>query len=187
MKILTFAATSSKNSINKQLIGYAARLLENGLVPDVTIETIDLNDFEMPIYSIDRQDDDGIPQQAQDFFDAIGRNDAVLISFAEHNGFTTAAYKNIFDWASRIDMRVYQDKPSVLLSTSAGPSGGANVLKSAVFSGQFFGNDVKASLSIPSFYENFDKDTNSLSDPELDAQFRQALSSFSFDRVASAV
>ena len=104
MKILAFAATSSKHSINKQLIGYATQILEDTAGADVTVETIDLNDYEMPIYSIDRQNEDGIPQAAHDFFDKIGQADAVLISFAEHNGFYTAAYKNLFDWTSRIDM-----------------------------------------------------------------------------------
>ena len=175
MKIIAFAATSSRNSINKQLIRYAARLVENGPV-DATVEIIDLNDYEMPIYSIDRQNDDGIPQAAHEFFDKIGQADAVLISFAEHNGSYTAAYKNIFDWASRIDMRVYQDKPTVVLATSAGPGGGANVLASAVASAPFFGNDVRAHLAIPSFHANFDTVTASLTDPDLDAQLLAAVS-----------
>jgi chromate reductase len=175
MKILTFAATSSKESINKQLTGYATRLLEDGLVPDVIVTTIDLNDYEMPIYSIDRQNDTGIPQLAHDFFDEVGQADAVLISFAEHNGFYTAAYKNIFDWVSRVDMRVYQDKPTVMLSTSLGPNGGGNVLQTAVASGVFFGNDVRASLAIPSFYENFDSVTKTLTNADLDAQLLDAM------------
>lgn len=175
MKLLAFAATTSSQSINKQLIAYATRLLEEGLIDDVKVETIDLNEFEMPIYSIDRQNDGGIPQLAHDFFNAIADADAVLISFAEHNGLYTAAYKNIFDWASRIDMRVYQDRPTVMLASSIGPGGGANVLKTAVESAPFFGNDVRASLSIPSFTENFDPDGGALTNPELDAELRAAL------------
>lgn len=174
MKILSFAATSSKQSINKQLIACATPLLqERG--SDITVETIDLNDYEMPIYSIDRQNEGGIPQQATDFFDKIGQSDAVLVSFAEHNGSYTAAYKNIFDWASRVDMRVYQDKPTVMLSTSIGPGGGATVLKTAVTSAPFFGNDVVADLSIPSFTENFDTGAGVLSNTELDRDLRSAL------------
>ena len=176
MKLVSFAATSSKQSINKQLINYASRLLDADL-DDVTIEHLDLNDFEMPIYSIDRQNEGGIPQLAHDFFDAISRADAVLISFAEHNGFYTAAYKNIFDWASRIDMRVFQDKPTVMLATSAGPGGASNVLQTAVASAPFFGNDVMASLSIPSFHENFDVATGAITNPELNVQLRAAVRS----------
>ncbi len=171
MKLLAFAATSSTQSINRQLIAYATRLLAD----DVDVETIDLNDYEMPIYSIDRQNESGIPQLAHDFFDKIGDADALLISFAEHNGFYTAAYKNIFDWASRIDMRVYQEKPTVMLSTSIGPGGGGNVLQTAVASAQFFGNDVLASLAIPSFADNFDDTSGSLSNSGLDAQLRESL------------
>ncbi|MFT6764098.1 MAG: chromate reductase, partial [Candidatus Aldehydirespiratoraceae bacterium] len=105
-----------------------------------------------------------------------GEADAVLISFAEHNGFYTSAYKNLFDWTSRIDTKVYQDTPAVLFASSPGPGGGGNVLNTAVMSGQFFGYDVKASLSIPSFHENFDMPTGTISNPELDEQFRTALS-----------
>jgi NAD(P)H-dependent FMN reductase len=182
MKILAFAATSSKHSINKQLIGYATQILEAGSDHEVTVETIDLNDYEMPIYSIDRQNEGGIPQAARDFFDKIGEADAVLISFAEHNGFYTAAYKNLFDWTSRIDMAVYQNKPTVLLSTSPGPSGGANALRAAVGSAQFFGNDVIADLAVPSFHDNFDAATQTLTNPDLDAQLRSSLASLSTAR-----
>ncbi len=175
MKILAFAASTSSTSITRQLIDYAVRLIDCGLVEDAEVVTIDLNDYEMPIYSTDRQNEGGIPQAAQDFYDQIGAADAVLISFAEHNGFYTAAYKNIFDWASRIDMRVYQDKPAVLFSTSVGSGGGSNVLETAVMSGQFFGYDVAASLSIPSFNANFDIAAGSFTNDDLDAQFRTAV------------
>jgi len=177
MRVLAFAATNSVHSINGELVAYGTRLLTEGLIDDVEVETLDLNTFEMPIYSIDRQNDTGIPQAAHDFYAAITRADALLISFAEHNGFYTAAYKNIFDWASRIDMKVFQDKPTVMLATSPGPGGAGNALKTAVGSGVFFGNDVKASLSIPSFYENFDSDIGSISNPEVDANFRAAIAS----------
>lgn len=175
MKILAFAATTNTQSINRQIVDYATRILADGPVGDVVVDTVDLNDFEMPIYSEDRQRDGGIPQLAHDFFAAIGAADAVLISFAEHNGFYTAAYKNLFDWTSRIDMKVYQGKPAVLFSTSVGGGGGGNVLNTAVMSGQFFGYDVVASLSIPSFHSNFDTATGSISNDDLDAQFRAAL------------
>ena len=184
MKLLAFAASNSSQSINRQLVDYAIRLLTEGLVEgvpadEVEISTIDLNDFEMPIYSIDRQNADGIPQPAHDFYDTIGAADALLISFAEHNGSYTVAYKNVFDWASRINMRVYHDKPIVMLSTSPGGGGGGFVLRSAAHLAQYFGNDVLASLSIPRFGENFDTATGTLNDPDLDVQLRDALATLS--------
>lgn len=175
MRVLAFAATNSSGSINRQLIDHAADLLEQGLVDDVKVETIDLNDYEMPIYSVDREAEGGIPQPAADFFAAIGRADALLISFAEHNGGYTAAYKNLFDWTSRIDQQVFQDTPSVLLSTSPGPSGGANVLRTAATSAPFFGTEVLAQLSIPAFHENFDQDGGTVRQAEIAAELRAAL------------
>ncbi len=180
MNLFAFAASSSRHSINKQLVGYATRLLEDGgLIANVTVDSFDLSETEIPLYSIDREKADGIHPGARDFYDRIGRADGLLISFAEHNGSYTAAYKNLYDWASRIDKRVFQGKPTVMLSTSIGARGGSNVLATAVAAARFFGNDVKASLSVPSFRQSFDEESLSLSDPTLDAQFRAALSAFS--------
>ena len=184
MKLLAFAASNSSHSINRQVVDYAIKLLQGGHIegvdPDaLEISTLDLNDFEMPIYSIDRQEASGIPRPAHDFYNTIGVADALLISFAEHNGSYTVAFKNVFDWASRIDMRVYHDKPIVMLSTSPGGGGGGFVLRTAGHLAGYFGNEVLASLPIPRFGENFDTAGGKLTDPELDAQLREALAALS--------
>ena len=180
MKLLAFAASNSSQSINRQLVDYALGLLEGGEIDGVDsaaleITTLDLNDYEMPIYSLDRQEAGGIPQKAHDFYNTIGAADALLISFAEHNGSYTVAFKNVFDWASRIDMRVYHDKPIVMLSTSPGGGGGGFVLRTAGHLASYFGNEVLASLAVPRFGENFDTEAGALTDPDLDAQLREAL------------
>ena len=184
MKLLAFAATNSKQSINRQLIDYSVGLIADGKIDGVPagameISTLDLNDYELPIYSIDRQNAGGIPQLAQDFLDTIGAADALLVSFAEHNGSYTVAFKNVFDWASRIQMRVFHDKPIVMLSTSPGGGGGANVLRAASQLAGYFGNEILASLSVPRFGENFDTVAQELTDPDLDAQLRNALATLS--------
>jgi len=175
MKILAFAATNSRHSINKLLVEAAAGMIKNDLAPAAEIEIIDLRDYEMPIYSIDRETDEGIPAPAQAFYDKIGGADAVIVSYAEHNGGYTVAFKNIFDWASRIGMKVYQDTPMVALSASIGPGGAASVLKSAKESAGFFGADIKGSLSIGPFGEKFDADTGRLTDSALEQSLRHAL------------
>jgi len=170
MKIIAFAASSSRKSINKQLVTYAANLVE-----DSEVEILDLNDFELPLFSVDREEELGKPDLAQAFLKKIGDSDAVIISFAEHNGSYSAAYKNLFDWCSRGMPKVYQNKPMVLLSTSPGGRGGASVLETAVKSIPFAGGDVKASLSVPSFFDNFDADAKSLKNEELQEQLIAAL------------
>ena len=54
-------------SINKQLVHYASQLLDK-----VQVEILDLNDYELPLYSQDKEDELGHPQLAKDFLDKIG-------------------------------------------------------------------------------------------------------------------
>lgn len=63
MKILAIPASNSKKSINKALINYAASLL-----PQHDIEVIDINDYEMPIYSVDLEEAYGVPDAASQFY-----------------------------------------------------------------------------------------------------------------------
>lgn len=165
MNIIAFAASSSSKSINKQLVSYAVSTLDHA-----EVEVLDLNDFELPLFSEDKEKELGQPEKAHAFLNKIQQADAVVISFAEHNGSYSAAYKNLFDWCSRIAPKVYQDKQMVLLSTSPGPRGAQNVLAAAVGSMPFFGADVKASLSIPSFYDNFDLAAQKLVNDSLNTQ-----------------
>jgi chromate reductase len=171
MKLIAFAASSSKKSINKQLVTYAASLLEGA-----GVEVLDLNDYELPLFSADKEEELGKPQLAQAFVDKLAASDAIIISFAEHNGTYSAAYKNLFDWCSRINSKLFQDKPLVLLSTSPGARGGASVLAAAVNSAPYFGGDVKASLAVPSFYENFDVGLGELKNPDIKNELIEALS-----------
>ena len=127
---------------------------------------VDLNDFELPLHSIDREEGDGIPQLAHNVRHTIADADALLISFAEHNGNVTVAYKNLFDWLSRFDHNVFQDKPMVMLSTSPGGSGGSNASDIVTSAAPHCGGDVKATFTLPAFYANFDGDAEKLSNEE---------------------
>lgn len=173
MKILSFAATNSSKSINKQLIEYVIGKTEN-----VDIDYIDLNDFELPIYSEDIEERAGVPDVALAFQKRIHESDGILVSLAEHNGNYTAVFKNLFDWLSRIDRNVYNDKPVLLLSTSPGEGGASTVLSQAVNATPYFGGQVVGSLSIPSFYENFDTDNQRLSNELLDSKLDILLKRF---------
>ena len=93
---------------------------------NVQIDSIDLNDFEMPIFSIDKEKNTGIPNQAHTFKEKIRNAEGIIISFAEHNGSYSVAFKNIFDWASRIEKSMWLNKPMFLLATSPGGRGGSS-------------------------------------------------------------
>lgn len=176
-KILAFGASNSKASINKQLANYAANQLES-----VEVILLDLNDFEMPIYSIDREKESGIPELAQQFKQHITVADGIFISFAEHNGAYTAAYKNIYDWVSRLEGSVWEDKPMLLLATSPGGRGGQGVLELAFKSYSWDNKKVVGSFSLPSFPKNFSLENGILDDDSKDQlkglldKFQEAIS-----------
>jgi len=174
-KILAFAASNSSTSINKMLVTHAASVLKAEFISGADITILDLNDFEMPIYSSDRESADGVPALAQSFFKAIGDADALLISYAEHNGSYSAAFKNIFDWCSRINAEVYQSKPMVIMSASPGPNGAGNVLQTAIASAGFFAADIRGSLSVANFFDTFNTEKGQLSDNELAAELKTQL------------
>jgi len=148
-KVTAFGASSSRASINKILAEYAAKCTE------MDFNLLDLNDYEMPIYSIDREIEIGIPEAAIAFRKSLKEADGLIIAFAEHNGSFTAAFKNIYDWMSRIEKNLWMDKPMLLLATSLGPRGGAFVLNHAVESFGFRGGHVKGQFALPSFGQNF--------------------------------
>ena len=150
-KIIAFAGSSSKTSINKQLAIYAVNQFENA-----SVEVLDLNDYEMPVFSVDKEKENGIHALATDFYEKIGSADLLVISFAEHNGNFSAAFKNVLDWTSRINAKTFQEKEMLLLATSPGARGGSSVLDIATKRFPFQGGIVKGSFSLPSFYENFD-------------------------------
>ena len=171
-QIVAFGASSSKKSINKDLASYAASVIE-----DANVLILDLNDFEMPIYSIDYENDHGIPEKAFKFKEKLKTADGIIISFAEHNSVYTAAFKNIFDWISRIEKVVWFNKPMFLLSTSDGDRGAKTVLQIA-YNRMSFGNPYKIpTFSLPNFKKNFDKN-NGIIDIDLNDEFQNALKVF---------
>ena len=172
MKLIVFAASSSTNSINKKLVTYAASLLSDALV-----EVLDINDYELPLYSQDKEEEIGKPELAEQFLAKIDSADAVMISFAEHNGSYTAAYKNLFDWCSRVRPKAYLDKPMVVMATSPGAGGAATVLEAATKSMPYFGAEVLGSFSLPSFYDNFDATTNEITNSELQSELKEVVKS----------
>lgn len=169
MKVLAFGATNSRNSINKRLANYTANKISD------KVELLDLNDYEMPIYSIEREQENGIQKEAKELFDKIGNSDVIVISFAEHNGTYTAAYKNIFDWMSRINQKIFQGKKVVYLSTSPGEYGARSVLKSATESIVFFDGDLIGSFSLPSFYDNYSVEEDKITNKEYEEKLIELL------------
>ncbi len=148
-KILAFAGSTSSTSINKQLASYAASLLE-----ETSYEVIDMRDYQASLYSID-EEQNGFPEKMVALSEKLKTYDGFILSLAEHNGSYAAAFKNTFDWLSRIDRIIFNKKPMLLMAASPGGRGGASVLASANASFPHMGTDVVANFSLPGFFDNF--------------------------------
>lgn len=148
--IVTIGGSNSKTSINKVFAEYAGGLLKN-----MVLTKIDLNNFEIPLFSVDKENEQGFSKDVIELNDFIDKADGFIISLAEHNGAYSAAFKNVFDWLSRIESKVWRDKPVLLLSTSPGVRGGQTVLDLALGRFPYMGGNIIGSMSFPSFYDNF--------------------------------
>lgn len=171
MKILAFGASNSKESINKILAEYTAKQFDGA-----EVEVLDLNDYEMPIFSVDREKHDGIPTLALRFAEKIDATDLLIIAFAEHNSTYTTAFKNVFDWVSRIkDRKHFGEKPVFVLATATGPGGGKNVVAAFEARAKSSGATVLQSFVLPKYKETFDIEKG-IVDEEKNAEFQEKLS-----------
>jgi chromate reductase, NAD(P)H dehydrogenase (quinone) len=150
MKIIAFGASGATNSINQQFAAYAASLFSNA-----TIEMCNLNNFELPIFTTDAEAKIGVPKAAHNFIAKLAEADLLIISVAEHNGTYTTYFKNIFDWASRAKLKMFEGKNMLLLSTAPGPRGGAGALQAAQTRFPIHGATIVGSFSLPQFAQNF--------------------------------
>jgi len=164
--IITLGGSSSKNSINKQLAEYVGSTLKG-----VEVTNLDLNDYQLPLYSIDIENEQGFPKDLKELNQRVEEASGIVLSLAEHNGAYSAAFKNAFDWLSRIDGKVWRNKPMLLLSTSPGARGGQSVLDIALSRFPFNGGNIVGSMTFPSFGENFKDGT--IVNEELKLNLRQ--------------
>jgi len=169
--IVTIGGSNSKNSINRTLAEYTGSLLNN-----VELTKIDLNDFEFPLFSVDVENEQGFNKDLKKLNAIIDEADGFVISLAEHNGAYSTAFKNAFDWLSRIEGKVWRDKPMLLLASSPGARGGETVLNIALGRFPYMGGNIIGSMSFPSFFDNFKE--HEITDTELKKRLFALVSKF---------
>jgi len=168
-KIIAFGASYSKNSINKQFSHYAAQQFDNTI-----IELLDLNDYPLPLFTVDVEATIDYPEPIYQFLKKIEEADLLIISMAEHNGNFSVAFKNLFDWISRIKYKMFENKNILLLSTSPGKRGGVNSLEIAKFQFPIHGATIVTTFSLPLFDSNFNQHKG-ITNPHLEQQFQEAI------------
>jgi chromate reductase, NAD(P)H dehydrogenase (quinone) len=121
MRILAFAASLRKTSLNRKLVALAADLAR---AAGAEVDLADFREFEMPIYDGDVDAGQGPPPGARELRRRIDGADALLIASPEYNYSIAGPLKNAIDWVSRARPMPWRGKSIYLLSASPSPMGG---------------------------------------------------------------
>jgi len=119
MKILMFAASLRKDSLNKKLIRNAKNAMPSG--HEILLK--EFNEFMMPLYDGDLETASGIPDGAKKLIDLISQVDAVIISSPEYNAGIPGTLKNAIDWTSRVKPDPWAGKQVLLMGATPGMIG----------------------------------------------------------------
>lgn len=121
MKLLAFAASLRRESLNRKLIRLTAELAREG---GAEVDLAEFREFDMPLYDADLQASSGFPAGAQELARRIERADGLMISSPEYNYSMPGTLKNAIDWVSRMKPMPLQGKHGFLLAASTSLVGG---------------------------------------------------------------
>lgn len=116
MKILAFAGSLRKESLNKKLLENAIKVAPS----DMEIETFDLKDI--PLYNKEIEEK-GFPEAVASLREKIKESDGVLIVTPEYNYSFSGITKNAIDWISRSPKQSFNEKPLAIMGASDGGFG----------------------------------------------------------------
>ncbi len=162
IKILAFAGSSRKNSVNKKLLNIAALAAEK---EGANVTVIDLADYPMPIFNQDLEVEQGMPEKAHDFKKLLIEHDGFLMASPEYNSAFSPLLKNVIDWASRAEsdneppLQAYKGKVACIMAASPGGTGG---LRGLVFLRMLLNNIgvivLPQQQAIPQAFKAFSED-----------------------------
>ncbi len=160
-KILAFAGSTRKGSLNKKLVKIAS---EAARAAGAAVTYVDLKDIPMPLYDGDLETEGGIPENAKKLKALMMAHDGFLISTPEYNSSISGVLKNALDWVSRPvageqPLVGFAGKVVTLMSASPGALGG---LRGLVTVRSLFSN-IRAivlpdQVAIPQAHEAFGPD-----------------------------
>jgi NAD(P)H-dependent FMN reductase len=121
MRLLAFAASLRRDSLNRRLIQVAADLARDA---GLKVDLADFREFDMPLYDADLQAQSGFPSGAQELARRIESADGLMIASPEYNYSIPGTLKNAIDWVSRMKPMPLSSKHGMLLAASSSLVGG---------------------------------------------------------------
>lgn len=126
-KILFFAGSARKDSVNKKL---AKSAFEYALTKKVDATLLDLQAYPLPIFDEDLESAEGLPENAKTLKQILSDHDGFFIASPEYNSGYSALLKNTIDWCTRTEtkdekpLQVFKGKVAALGAASPGGYGG---------------------------------------------------------------
>lgn len=129
-KVLAFAGSARRDSLNKKLSRVAA---ERAKQAGLDVSWIDLRDYPLPLYDGDLEAEQGIPDNARKLRALLDQHQGLIVVSPEYNSFITPLMKNTLDWISRRDgdidgLASFRNKVALVMSASPGGFGGMRSL-----------------------------------------------------------
>lgn len=166
MKVFALSGSSGSKSINAAFLRYVVSLAAGD---DVTVASV--RDYEQPFFSVDLENERGIPRDILRLHAQIQEADAMILASPEYNGGAPAMLKNAIDWLSRMpDGANALALPVLLLSTSPGARGGLTNITHLADTLPRRGAKIVGPFALGSFDEAFDTDAGEPRDPQVRSQ-----------------
>lgn len=161
-KLLFFAGSARKESLNKKLAKLAANMAQDA---GVQVTYIDLKDFEMPLYNGDVEAQSGIPESAKILKQLFVEHHGFFIASPEYNSSMPPLLKNSLDWISRpheeneAPLIAFFGKVAALGAVSPGQLGGLRGLVSLrMMLGNIGVTVIPSQIAVGSGFLAFDED-----------------------------
>ena len=125
-KILAFAGSTRKESVNKRLVQIALKAAKDA---GAEVTFADLAAYQMPLYCQEYEEVHGMPDTVIALKKLMNSNDGFLIASPEYNGSLTGVLKNTIDWMSRpyadeSRLACFDGKVAGIMAASPGGLGG---------------------------------------------------------------
>lgn len=121
MRVLAFAASLRKNSLNRKLIELAAEIAR---AEQADVDLAEFSEFNMPLYDGDLDAAQGLPEGGQELKRRVEAASALIIAVPEYNYSIPGTLKNAIDWVSRSRPMPWRGRSVYLMSASPSPMGG---------------------------------------------------------------
>ncbi len=122
-------------------------------------QVVDLNDYDMPLYNGDYEDEHGVPEATHRLIETLLVCDGVFIATPEYNGCMPPLLKNTIDWMSRVGLEQFSRPVYAIGAASPGPLSGIMALRQLHFILARLGaHIVPTQLGVGSYGQAFDTD-----------------------------